>query len=190
MIEIKKDLNNKFYQRENRSVNTLHSVNKNKIIRTRAFSNEKQKINSNIGNYKKDSLSVNHIKIKNKENKSLKNKLNQTRNTNSYVSEFSFITSNNLSLEELKNKLKEKLISITEGLHSELIVYNGPINLKCISFKNYEDSINNLINKIKINGYQYYRINDNLFKCTKGNKVVDIEIVKIKGNLLYYLIKK
>ena len=190
MIEIKKDLNNKFYQRENRSVNTLHSVNKNKIIRTRAFSNEKQKINSNIGNYKKDSLSVNHIKIKNKENKTIKNKLNQTRNTNSYVSEFSFITSNNLSLEELKNKLKEKLISITEGLHSELIVYNGPINLKCISFKNYEDSINNLINKIKINGYQYYRINDNLFKCTKGNKVIDIEIVKIKGNLLYYLIKK
>ena len=94
-----------------------------------------------------------------------------------------------LNFKVFKNKQKEKLIN-EYWLKTVFKVYNGPINVRWIMCKNYDESINNLIDKIKISGYKYNRIKDNLFKCTKGNKSFDIEIVKIKGNLLYYLIKK
>ena len=96
----------------------------------------------------------------------------------------------NLNLEQIKNRLKEKLISVTSGLHYDFLFYEGPINIKCISLNNYDNSINNIINFIKERGYKYNRMKDNIFKCIKGKKTMDIEIVKIKGNLLYYLIKK
>jgi hypothetical protein len=50
--------------------------------------------------------------------------------------------------------------------------------------------MNDLIYKIKMNGYKYIKIKDYVFKCTKDDICYSIELVKIKGNLLYYLMKK
>jgi hypothetical protein len=185
IIEIKKNLNNKFYTREYRSDNSLNPTSNNKAIKAKTFSN--RKLNKN--NMNKNLSNISHIRNKNISNNNIS--IFYTRNTNSsHLSDFSFMTSNNSSLEEIKNRLKEKLISITEGLHSELMIYSGPVNLSCLSLKNYDESVIDLVKKIKKNGYQYSRVSDNLFTCSKGDKVVDVEIVKIKGNLIYYLIKK
>ena len=99
------------------------------------------------------------------------------------------MSSYNITLEEIKNRLKEKLISVIYGNKNEIHMYVGPVNIGCLAPNNYDESIYNLIRKIKINGYQYNRVDKNVFRCIKGNKILDIEIVKIKGNLLYYLIK-
>ena len=117
------------------------------------------------------------------------NNLNKTRNSKSHGSDISFMSSYNITLEEVKNRLKEKLISVIYGNKNEIDMYVGPVNIGCLAPNNYDESIYNLIKKIKINGYQYNRVDKNLFRCIKGNKIFDIEIVKIKGNLLYYLIK-
>ena len=171
-------------------MNLLNKINKNKSYE-KQNNNENKNNNKNknkIGKINKENL-LNGNNIENNKKNNNKNSLYNTRNTHSHTNNFSNMTSNNLYLEELKNKLKEKLISVY-GLKTEFNLYNGPINIRCITCKNYDESINNLIDKIKISGYKYNRIKDNLFKCTKGNKSFDIEIVKIKGNVLYYLIKK
>ena len=183
-IDIKSNLNNKFYKGENKSVNVLN--NKNRNIKYKGIRNEKR-TKKKFGNNNNLSLNI----LRNKDNKSNKNNtLYNTRNNNSEISDYSSMSVYNLNLEELKNRLKEKLISITYGLRTQLIYYDGPVNIRNISYNNYEETINNLINMIKTNGYQYNRIRDNIFKCFKGNKFIEIEIVKIKGNFLYYLIKK
>ena len=183
-IDIKSNLNNKFYKGENRSVNILNNINKNKNKRTSNKKIRKKQFGNN------NNLSVSTLKDKDIKNITKNNILYNTRNNNSDMSDFSSMSAYNLNLEELKARLKEKLISVTYGLRAQLIFYEGPINIRNISINNYEETINNLINIIKINGYQYSRIKDNIFKCFKGNKSIEIEIVKIKGNFLYYLIKK
>ena len=39
-------------------------------------------------------------------------------------------------------------------------------------------------------GFVYDIINENLFQFYKNGRIIEIEIVKIKGNMLYYLTKK
>ena len=188
-IDIKSNLNNKFYKGENRSVNILNNINRNKNIKNKGISNEKIR-KKKFGN--NNNLSLNALKNKDKDNKNntKNNILYNTRNNNSDMSDFSSMSSYHLNLEEIKKRLKEKLISITYGLQTHLFFYDGPINIRNISITNYEETINNLVNMLKTNGYQYNRIKDNIFKCFKGNQYIEIEIVRIKGNLLYYLIKK
>ena len=82
------------------------------------------------------------------------------------------------------------MISVTRELQFELKVYDGPINIDCISLKNADESMNDMMNKMIINGYDCLRNKENVIKCNKGKKFVDIELVKIRGNLLYFLIKK
>ena len=107
---------------------------------------------------------------------------------NSYSFNNSYYSSN---LENCKNKLKDKLISVTDELKSEILKYYvGPINVEYISLKNVNESVSDLIYKIKMNGYKYIKIKDYAFKCTKGDICFSIELVKLKGNLLYYLMKK
>lgn len=205
-IEEKNNSQKDFYKGGNRSVNLLNKLNKNKSNKLKITSNEKQNKNK-INNKSKIYLSINNlknkeslnnystntntnIKNKNSKNNKINNTHNNNRNTNSYLSELSFITNSNLSLEELKNRLKDKLISVTHELQTVLNSYHGPINISCISLKNVEESMNDILYKMKMKGYNCSRNKENLLKCYKGDKAFDIEIVKIKGNLLYYLIKK
>ena len=63
------------------------------------------------------------------------NKINNSNYNinNTFSRDISFMTNNSLSLEELKNRLKDKLISVTQELQDELKIYDGPVDIDCIS---------------------------------------------------------
>ena len=90
---------------------------------------------------------------------------------------------------ELKNKLKNKLISINKGA-TGVYFYDGPIDLKFISLKNYEKSVRALEKSLERLEYKYSKIDFNCYKCMRGIKVIFIQIVKIKHNMFYYMITK
>jgi hypothetical protein len=105
---------------------------------------------------------------------------------------------NNIA-EDYKNRLKLKLISLTDDLKDEneeekLKYYIGPIDISLISIKgNLKESIEDLKYKFKLNGYECL---DNeskneiksQIKYIKNGIIYIAEVVKIKNNLLYYLI--
>ena len=39
-------------------------------------------------------------------------------------------------------------------------------------------------------GFECTKMKDTLIRCIKKKKVIDIEITKIKGNIIYFLAKK
>ena len=65
------------------------------------------------------------------------------------------------------------------------------INLSLLSFKNLNESIKDLKNKIKKKNIQIINNNNNnnLFKCCKLSLYFDIEICEIEKNIYYYLFK-
>jgi hypothetical protein len=107
---------------------------------------------------------------------------------------------NNIA-EDYKNRLKLKLISLTDDLKDEneeekLKYYIGPIDLSLISIKgNLKESIEDLKYKFSKNGYECLD-NDSKneiksqIKYIKNGIIYIAEVVKIKNNLLYYLITK
>jgi hypothetical protein len=184
IVERKNNFSKENYMGQNKSYNRVNNNSKSPR-KIRIVSKEKYNYNTlgkNNGlnntipkNKNKDKEIVNQIYISDKLKK------NYSLN-NSYYSN---------NLENAKKKLKDKLISVTDELKSErLKYYFGPINIECISSKNLDESMNDLIYKIKMNGYKYIKIKDYVFKCTKDDICYSIELVKIKGNLLYYLMKK
>ena len=181
LMEIKNTLNKEFYSGQIKSTNKFNPLNNNSISARKIRIISKEKLStSKLG--KKNGLTINTIP-KSKNN----NIINQI-----YVNDKlkNNINSFNINLEKAKNKLKDKLISVTNELKAEkLKYYTGPINIGCISSKKIDESLNKFINKMKMNGYKYVKIQDFVFKCSKGDVSFNIELVKIKGNLLYYLVK-
>jgi hypothetical protein len=181
LMEIKKTSNKEFYNGKTKSTNKFNLLNSNSISarKIRIISKEKlspTKLRKNNG------ITINTIP-KTKKN----NIINQI-----YVNDKlkKNINSFNINLENAKNKLKDKLISVTDELKAEkLKYYTGPIDIGCISSKKIDESLNKFINKMKMNGYKYVKIKDYLFKCSKGEYTFNVELVKIKGNLIYYLVK-
>ena len=128
---------------------------------------------------------INNYNIK--KSKILKDENDNYKNINNI--EANNLKSKKQNLEKLKNDIKIKLISnIDENKNSEINEYNGPIDIKYISLKNYEQTMKDLIKKIKMLKYKYTIIDFNLFKCTRGIKTIFIEIVKLKKGFYYYLI--
>ena len=176
--KIDKNGNEGFYKiGNNNSLNLLNKTTNKKKNKLEMHSSEKKNKKKN------NSLSKKNFPKGTKESMTSSDKKNKTRNNNN-------TNSDNISLVELKNKLKDKLISVTHELQYDLKLYNGPINIDCISLKNVDDSMNDMMNTMIINGYDCIRNKEYIIKCNKGKKCVDIELVKIKGNLLYFLIKK
>ena len=184
IIEIKNNFSKQNYIGKNRSINGINnnSISPKKI---RIVSKEKNNYNK-LG--KNNGLNYSIPKGKNKDKDVINQNYLNDKLKNSYSFNNSYYSNN---LENCKNKLKDKLISVTDELKSEILkYYAGPINIECISSKNVDESVSDLIYKIKMNGYKYIKIKDYVFKCTKGDICYSIELVKIKGNLLYYLMKK
>jgi hypothetical protein len=184
-IEIKKNISKENHMGLNKSYHRVNNYSKSPK-KKRIVSKEKYNYNT-LG--KNNGLNNTIPKNKNKD-KDIINQIyiNDKLEKNSYSYNNSYYINN---LENAKNKLKDKLISVTDELKSErLKYYFGPINIECISSKNLDESMNDLIYKIKMNGYKYLKIKDYVFKCTKDDICYSIELVKIKGNLLYYLMKK
>jgi hypothetical protein len=181
LMEIKKTSNKEFYNGKAKSTNKFNLLNSNSISarKIRIISKEKLSLTKLRKN---NDLTINTIP-KTKKN----NIINQI-----YVNDKlkKNINSFNINLENAKNKLKDKLISVTNELRAEkLKYYTGPIDIGCISSKKIDASLNKFINKMKMNGYKYVKIKDYLFKCSKEEYSFNVELVKIKGNLIYYLVK-
>lgn len=101
-------------------------------------------------------------------------------------------------LEEIKRNFKNKLISITNDLSdmkeneesSVLLYYKGPVDIKNISLFNYKETILNMKNQMSELGYEISKIKENIFKFSKDDEIVIIQIVKIQSEMIYYLITK
>ena len=93
-------------------------------------------------------------------------------------------------LDEIKSKFKKKLIEINDELSDAIHYYNGPIDISCISSKNYSEAVKELNEKLTKNGFKCQRYENNYFKVSKGKKSFSVEIVKIRDNMLYFLFLK
>ena len=89
---------------------------------------------------------------------------------------------------KVKKNLKERLISVSSDLSEEKVqIFNGNvIDVKYISLKNYEQTVNILINELKRKDVKYKKIDYNSYKCTKGIREFYVDIVKIPKNIFYY----
>ena len=105
-------------------------------------------------------------------------------------------TETELSSEERyknKNKIitsKEHLSKVKKNLKNDeknVQYFKGNvIDLKYISLKNYEQTVNILVNELKRKGVKFIKINNNSYKCTKGIRQFNVDIVKIPKNIFYY----
>ena len=93
-------------------------------------------------------------------------------------------------IDAVKSKFKLKLIEMNENLSDAIHYYNGPIDISCISCKNYEETIEDLIKKLNKNGYRLVRNKNYYYQFTNGLNAFLVEIVIIRNNLLYYLVIK
>jgi hypothetical protein len=95
-----------------------------------------------------------------------------------------------LGVDAVKSKFKKKLIQINDHLHDAIHYYNGPIDISCISSKNYMETVLDLKKKVSKNGFKCIQNKTYYFKFTNGIDSFLVEIVKIRNNMLYYLVLK
>ena len=93
-------------------------------------------------------------------------------------------------MDAIKSKFKKKLIEINDELLDAIHYYNGPIDISCISSKNYQEAVEELNEKLSKNGFKYQRYENNYFKVSNEKKSFIVEIVKIRNNMLYFLFLK
>jgi hypothetical protein len=93
-------------------------------------------------------------------------------------------------IEVIKSKFKKKLIEINDELLDAIHYYNGPIDISCISSKNYTEAVEELNEKLSKKGFKCQRYEINYFKVSNGKKSFSVEIVKIRNNMLYFLFLK
>ena len=92
------------------------------------------------------------------------------------------------AIDEIKSNFKKKLIEMNDKLLDAIHYYNGPIDISCIASKNYAESVNDLSKKVLKNGFKFVKYENNYFKFSNGINSLLIEIVKIRNNMLYYLV--
>ena len=194
-------------------------TNNNIISKEDSFSDNSSSYKNIRINYNKDSENLNNdnINIINneyKQNNKKRPEMKKRINLQEYINSKSFSINNpkpekkeiklikedknknnlNKSKDYIKAKknLKEKLISISSDLSEEKVnTFNGPVvDLKYISFRNYEQTVNVLINEFIKKGVVFQKVGYNSFKCTKGIRNFYVEIVKIPNNLFYYRFSK
>ena len=170
--------NNININNKNISLNNLDSIRNslNKKPKIKISSSVKECINNFIN--KKANLIAQQNNINNNANINESNKSSKSKNRKK-----------SLEKNDIKNNY-EILNNSSEEKKEEINEYNGPIDIKYISLKNYDITINALKKKIKKLKYNYVVINSNLFKCIKETKIMFIEVVKLKKGLYYYLITK
>jgi hypothetical protein len=93
-------------------------------------------------------------------------------------------------IDAVKSKFKIKLIEINDALLDAIYYYNGPIDISCISSKNYMETVEELSKKVLKNGFKCIKNETNYFKFSNGLSSFYVEIVKIRNNMLYYLVLK
>ena len=116
---------------------------------------------------------------------------NSMPNINENNFKIKFKTHNEMSeIDDIKSRFKQRLIEINDNLLDAIHYYNGPIDISCISCKNYVDTVEDLKNKFAKKGYKSLKSENNYLKFTNGINIYLIEIVIIRNNMLYYLVHK
>ena len=95
-----------------------------------------------------------------------------------------------IGIDAIKSRMKKKLIEINNNLLDAVEYYNGPIDISCISLKNYSQTVEDLIIRALKNGYKCSKIENNLYNLSNQFNSFSVKIIKIRNNMLYYLIVK
>ena len=140
--------------------------------------------NKNIASKKIKHNKNNSMKeIKPIQNKSKVFKINKPKSNN----ENSSVLKENKIIKIKKIQNQKNINNLNKDIINN---YYGPVDIGLISFKNMEETIDDIINKMDKKGFEYKKINNNMIRFSKNGRIIDIEIVKIKKNFLYYLTKK
>jgi hypothetical protein len=190
-------------------------TNNNIISKEDSYSDNSSSYKNIRINYNKDSENLNNDNINIINNEYKKNNKNRPKmkkriNLQEYINSKSFSinnpkqdkkeiklipedkSKNNLNKSKdytkAKKNLKEKLISLSSDLSEETVnTFNGPVvDLKYISFRNYEQTVSVLMHEFIKKGVVFQKVGYNSFKCTKGIRNFYVEIVKIPNDLFYY----
>ena len=117
---------------------------------------------------------INHVKIKSVPRSEMQN--------NSYQRVKGEHYNGMLVKDAIRNKIKKR-INDNNYKPLDFHSYNGLINITCISCKNYEETVDNLIKKVKKNGYKIVRNGNNCFEFSNGKNNFLVEIVIIRNNM-------
>ena len=202
------------FKEQNKAINTLNPKNfKNKKIEININNNNKQNNNSNYqltnSNYKLNTNSnyvlnrkldfgdskqrINSIKKLPKIPPKTIHNINNDNNNNSSLCLKSTHKRKNkemIGIDAIKSRFKIKLIEINDKLLDAIHYYNGPIDISCISCNNYVETVRDLNKKVLKNGFKCIKMENNYYKFTNGLNSFSVEIVKIRNNMLYYLVLK
>ena len=181
----------------NNSSNKKNNVQNNPI--TFFGNNENNKKSSLIMNYRQKIIEGISNQNYNSNNKNTNNKNTSKNNVNKSMSALRRKNDIKIKLnptkeiskiEAIKSKMKKRLIEIDNKLIDAINYYNGPIDISCISTKNYLQTVEELAKRALKNGYQCSKLDTNYYKLGNSFSTFFVEIVKIRNNLLYYLIVK
>ena len=208
MIKEFKDKNINNYNNENfYNKNTIDKFFKENLMKKKIFFNKKKSYDD-LKNYSSN-IKINNQKHLLHNNSSLPNLSIDNNNNNNSINndliEYNLITfANNKDSESpTKNNNNFKTINVYDTIEinnnnnnkkkkiNNKIKEINIINLSLLSFKNLNESIKDLKNKIKKKNIQIINNNNNnnLFKCCKLSLYFDIEICEIEKNIYYYLFK-
>ena len=95
-----------------------------------------------------------------------------------------------IGIDAIKSKMKKRLIEINNKLIDAVDYYNGPIDISCISLKNYTKTIEDLKKRALKNRYNCSKCETNFYELSNRFNTFFVKIVKIRNNMLYYLIVK
>ena len=71
----------------------------------------------------------------------------------------------------------------------EPTLYEGMVDINCISTFGLRDTINQLINKLKTHNVFYLQVNTYMFRCNQKKTSFDIEICQIYYKVYYYMLR-
>ena len=172
------------YDSRNDNYNLKKSQNDQfNISNSQSFTKRKINIMINRDNKSNNSKSIssskNNPKIINNNSAKLLRKLNNTIKYKEMI-----------EINEIKSKFKKRLIEIDDKLIDAIHYYDGPIDISCISSKNYAETVKELNKKALKNGYKFIKLGSNYFKFINEFHSFSVEIVKIRNNMLYFLVIK
>ena len=88
-----------------------------------------------------------------------------------------------------KRNNKNVLSSMTTTNVKEPTLYEGMVDISCISAFGLRDTVNHLINKLKMYNVFYLQVNTYMFRCNQKKTSFDIEICQIYYKVYYYMLR-
>ena len=88
-----------------------------------------------------------------------------------------------------KRNNKNVLSSMTTTNVKEPTLYEGMVDISCISAFGLRDTVNHLINKLKMYNVFYLQVNTYMFRCNQKKTSFDIEICQIDYKVYYYMLR-